>query len=218
MNHNHSKIQSGFVRWKCRTIYYSARGTTDGIVPTRIAVRIFSWRIIDKIFLFSWNLFWNSPTYRQLYSKIKKIESRDLDYHGNEIEKHELGNFFEKPHLNKQIKIQVHLEWCTHFKSWEIHCKQESALRITKSVWFESRPESVISIIFLPPADWTRDEEQIQESGYKFTFLQLHHFFQMKMNRIKCTCEVFSILFQNCIYASSVDERMVKFTLVHIWI
>ena len=70
--------------------------------------------------------------------KDKKIESRDLDYHGNEIEKHELGNFFEKPHLNKQIKIQVHLEWCTHFKSWEIHCKQESALRITKSVWFES--------------------------------------------------------------------------------
>ena len=138
MNHNHSKIQSGFVRWKCRTIYYSARGTTDGIVPTRIAVRIFSWRIIDKIFLFSWNLFWNSPTYRQLYSKIKKLESRDLDYRGNEIEKHELGNFFEKPHLNKQIKIQVHLEWCTHFKSWEIHCKQESALRITKSVWFES--------------------------------------------------------------------------------
>ena len=42
--------------------------------------------------------------------KDKKIESRDLDNRGNEIEKHELGNFFEKPHLNKQIKIQVHLE------------------------------------------------------------------------------------------------------------
>ena len=42
-------------------------------------------------------------------------------------------------------------------------------------------------------------------------------FFQIKMNRIKCTCEVFSILYQNCIFASSVDERIIikipKFSL-----
>ena len=49
------------------------------------------------------------------------------------------------------------------------------------------------------------NEEQIQENGNQFTFLQPHIFFQIKMNRIKCTCEVFSILFQNCIFASSVD-------------